>query len=83
MTPEEKKTEQLRETLARLEPMLPGSISEQWNVCGTPGCRCIRLGNALALPLFLVRIGQSGGFAVVPPEKFGPLAKDIQAVVIP
>jgi hypothetical protein len=20
--------------------MLPGSISEQWNVCGTPGCRC-------------------------------------------
>jgi len=20
--------------------MLPGSLSEQWNVCGTPGCRC-------------------------------------------
>jgi hypothetical protein len=26
--------------LADLGPMLPGSISEQWNVCGTPGCRC-------------------------------------------
>ena len=21
-------------------PMLPGSVSEQWNVCGTPGCKC-------------------------------------------
>jgi len=26
--------------LAQLGTMLPGSISEQWNVCGTPGCRC-------------------------------------------
>ena len=26
--------------IARLGPMLPGSISEQWNICGTPGCSC-------------------------------------------
>ena len=40
MTPEERKVQQLLGTLGKLEPMLPGSISEQWNVCGTPGCRC-------------------------------------------
>jgi hypothetical protein len=40
MTREERKVDQLRGKLARLGPMLPGSISEQWNVCGTPGCRC-------------------------------------------
>lgn len=21
-------------------PLLPGSLSEQWNLCGTPRCRC-------------------------------------------
>jgi hypothetical protein len=26
--------------LAGLGPVLPGSISRQWNVCGKPGCRC-------------------------------------------
>ena len=35
-----KKVEQLRQKLGRNEPMIPGSISEQWNVCGTPGCKC-------------------------------------------
>ncbi len=40
MTREEQKVEQLRGKLAKLGPILPGSISEQWNVCGTPGCRC-------------------------------------------
>ncbi len=40
MTKEERKVQQLTEKLARLGPILPGSISEQWNVCGTPGCRC-------------------------------------------
>lgn len=40
MTQEERKVQQLRAKLAKLGPMLPGSISEQWNVCGTPGCRC-------------------------------------------
>lgn len=40
MTKEEAKVERLQKNLAQLGPMLPGSISEQWNVCGTPGCRC-------------------------------------------
>ena len=40
MTREERNVERLRKKLAELGPMLPGSISEQWNVCGTPGCRC-------------------------------------------
>ena len=40
MTKEERSIEQLKAKLAQLGPMLPGSISEQWNVCGTPGCRC-------------------------------------------
>lgn len=30
----------LKEALNALGPMLPGSISTQWNVCGKPGCRC-------------------------------------------
>jgi len=30
----------LKEALSALGPMLPGSISTQWNVCGKPGCRC-------------------------------------------
>jgi len=34
------KAEQLRQRLLKLGPILPGSISEQWNVCGTPGCKC-------------------------------------------
>jgi hypothetical protein len=29
-----------KEALKALGPMLPGSISTQWNVCGKPGCRC-------------------------------------------
>lgn len=40
MTREERKIEQIKAKLAQLGPMLPGSISEQWNVCGTTGCRC-------------------------------------------
>ncbi|MFC1573442.1 DUF6788 family protein [Candidatus Eisenbacteria bacterium] len=40
MATEERRVEQLKRKLARLGPMLPGSISEQWNVCGTPGCQC-------------------------------------------
>ena len=35
-----KSVEQLKQKLLSLGPVLPGSISEQWNVCGTPGCRC-------------------------------------------
>ena len=40
MTKEQRTVEQLKRKLAKLGPILPGSISEQWNVCGTPGCRC-------------------------------------------
>ena len=40
MTNEERRVAQLKRKLAGLGPMLPGSLSEQWNVCGTPGCRC-------------------------------------------
>ncbi len=40
MTREEKTVQRLKQKLMALGPMLPGSISEQWNVCGTPGCRC-------------------------------------------
>jgi len=35
-----KSVEQLKQELLMLGPVLPGSISEQWNVCGTPGCKC-------------------------------------------
>lgn len=35
-----KSVEQLKQKLIGLEPVLPGSISEQWNICGTPGCKC-------------------------------------------
>jgi len=31
---------QIKRALADLGPMRPGSLSEQYNVCGTPGCRC-------------------------------------------
>lgn len=30
----------LMKQLAELGPLLPGSISEQWNTCGKSGCRC-------------------------------------------
>lgn len=39
MDPQEK-VAQITRKLLNLGPMLPGSISEQWNVCGTPGCKC-------------------------------------------
>jgi len=30
----------LKQKLLGLGSVLPGSISEQWNVCGTLGCKC-------------------------------------------
>lgn len=30
----------IKQELMALGPMRPGSLSEQYNVCGTPGCRC-------------------------------------------
>ena len=34
------KVDQLKQKLLNLGPVLPGSISEQWNICGTPNCKC-------------------------------------------
>lgn len=34
------KVDELQRRICELGPMLPGSISEQWNVCGKVGCRC-------------------------------------------
>ena len=39
-TPIERKIERLKQQLAELGPMHPGSLSEQYNVCGKVGCRC-------------------------------------------
>ncbi len=36
----EKSVAEVKKALDVLGPMLPGSISKQWNVCGKPGCRC-------------------------------------------
>jgi len=30
----------IKAELSALGPLHPGSLSEQYNVCGTPGCRC-------------------------------------------
>ena len=32
--------EGIKRELARLEVLRPGSLSRQFNVCGSPGCRC-------------------------------------------
>jgi len=35
-----KRISTIKQELSTLGPMHPGSISEQYNICGTPGCRC-------------------------------------------
>lgn len=40
MTRETRTIQRIKSQLAEMGPVLPGSLSEQWNVCGTPGCRC-------------------------------------------
>lgn len=42
MNPEqiEHQIEKLKKRFAELGPMHPGSLGEQYNVCGTPGCQC-------------------------------------------
>ncbi len=40
MTAEKKRITQLKERLFKLATVLPGSLSKQWNVCGSPGCKC-------------------------------------------
>jgi hypothetical protein len=32
--------EAVKKKIVELGPMHPGSLSEQFNVCGNPGCRC-------------------------------------------
>jgi hypothetical protein len=32
--------ERIKAQIMNLGPVLPGSLSKQWNVCGTPGCKC-------------------------------------------
>lgn len=36
----ETKIKRLKEQLVALESLRPGSVSEQYNVCGKPDCRC-------------------------------------------
>ena len=36
----QRQIEQLKRQLAQLGAIHPGSLSEQYNVCGKPGCRC-------------------------------------------
>ena len=40
LTPFQRRIQKTMDALYRLGPMLPGSISTQWNVCGKAGCRC-------------------------------------------
>lgn len=35
-----KKIARLKQKIAQLGPMLPGTLSQQWNVCSSPGCSC-------------------------------------------
>jgi hypothetical protein len=36
----ERQIAKVKADLVALEDLRPGSLSEQYNVCGTPGCRC-------------------------------------------
>jgi hypothetical protein len=36
----ERQIEKVKRDLVALEDLRPGSLSTQYNVCGTPGCRC-------------------------------------------
>lgn len=36
----QRQIDRIKQELLRLEDLRPGSLSEQFNVCGTPGCRC-------------------------------------------
>ena len=39
------RVDRVKQQILKLGPVLPGSIGEQWNVCGTPGCKCKDLVN--------------------------------------
>ena len=36
----QRRIEQIKAELAQLGPLRPGHLSQQYNVCGTPGCHC-------------------------------------------
>ena len=36
----QQRLQRIKTQLLALGPIHPGSLSEQYNVCGTPGCRC-------------------------------------------
>lgn len=36
----QRQVKRIKQELLRLGDLRPGSLSEQFNVCGTPGCRC-------------------------------------------
>jgi hypothetical protein len=36
----QQRIEQIQRELATLGSLHPGSVSEQYNICGSPGCRC-------------------------------------------
>lgn len=36
----QRRIEQIKAELAQLGRLRPGHLSQQYNVCGTPGCRC-------------------------------------------
>ena len=36
----EKRIQRIKDMLMTIGEMRPGSLSKQYNVCGTPGCRC-------------------------------------------
>jgi hypothetical protein len=36
----EQRIQKIKDELLALGPIHPGSLSEQYNVCGTPGCQC-------------------------------------------
>lgn len=40
MTREARTLQRIKAQLIDLGPVLPGSLSTQWNVCGTTGCQC-------------------------------------------
>lgn len=39
-TPLQRRIEQIKVEIATLGPLRPGTLTRQYNVCGTPGCRC-------------------------------------------
>ena len=36
----EREIAKIKQQLVQLDDLRPGTLSEQYNVCGTPGCRC-------------------------------------------